>query len=269
MTYYQGTKMMAVTALALAVVLSGCSKKPDDASAQGSASDQTAQGDQQSAQPQSGQQQAKGKRAEGAKGQGWGDQGKGSGQAYTSDRYANQQAAPQVHNYTLDAGSAVVVRTINALSTKTNKVGDKFEATLEQPLVAGDYTIAPKGTTVFGEVSECDPSGKLKGHATLGVRLTAIAMPNGDRIGIQTKSDERVSQGTGKKTAAKVGIGAGIGALIGGLAGGGKGAAIGAASGGALGGGVAYATGGNPAVIPSETVLSFQLAAPVTVTTRN
>jgi hypothetical protein len=94
-------------------------------------------------------------------------------------------------------------------------------------------------------------------------------LPNGDRINIQTSTNERVSKGTGKKTAVKVGIGAGLGALIGGLAGGGKGAAIGAGAGGAAGGGVAYATGGNPAVIPSETVLTFQLAAPVTITSRD
>ncbi len=112
--------------------------------------------------------------------------------------------------------------------------------------------------------TESDPSGRLKGSSSLGVQLTSIALPNGNRVEIQTSTNERVSKGTGKKTGAKVGIGAGIGAVIGALAGGGKGAAIGAGAGGAAGAGVAYATGGNPAVIPSETILTFQLAQPVT-----
>jgi hypothetical protein len=169
----------------------------------------------------------------------------------------------------LDAGSAIVVRTITPLSTKTAKAGDRFEASLEQPLLVGDQTIAPKGTSVFGQVTVSDPSGKLKGSSYLGVQLTAIALPNGDRVSIQTATNERVSQGTGRKTAKKVGIGAGIGAVIGAIAGGGKGAAIGAGAGGAAGGGYAYATGGNPAVIASETVLTFHLTAPMTVTPRN
>jgi hypothetical protein len=162
-----------------------------------------------------------------------------------------------------------VVRSITALSTKTARAGDKFEATLEQPLVVGDQTIAPKGTSVFGQVTVSDPSGRLKGSSYLGVQLTAIAMPNGDRIAIQTSTNERVSKGTGRKTGEKVGVGAGLGAVIGALAGGGKGAAIGAGAGGAAGGGYAYATGGNPAVIPSETVLTFQLTASVTIASRN
>jgi len=267
MMYHKNAKIVAAMLFALAVAVTGCSRKVDNSAAQdpGSAAPDQ-QADAKKSAPRPGA-----KSGDKTQAQGWGDQGQGSGSgpAYKSDRFSQQAAAPQVHNYTLDAGSAIVVRTINALSTKTAKPGDRFEASLEQPLVVGDYTIAPKGTTVFGEVSESDPSGKLKGSSVLAVRLTAIALPNGDRISIQTQTDERVSKGTGKKTAVKVGIGAGIGALIGGLAGGGKGAAIGAGAGGAAGGGYAYATGGNPAVIPSETVLSFRLSAPLTVTSRD
>lgn len=269
MTRHNESKVVAATLLALAVTFTGCSRKTDNSAASDSSTSN----------PQGGEQSESAKKASrehGRKGsekskEGSGDQAqtKDSGPAYATDRFSKQDAAAQVHNYTLDTGTNIVVRTISPLSTKTSKVGDRFDATLEQPLVAGDYTIAPKGTSVLGEVTMSDPSGKLKGSATLGVKLTAIVMPNGDRIAIQTQTDNKTSQGTGKKTAAKVGIGAGIGALIGAIAGGGKGAAIGAGAGGAAGGGYAYATGGNPAVIASETVLTFQLAAPVTVTSRN
>ena len=274
MIHYRYSNIVTATLLALAVAVTGCSRKTENSSAQdsaGTAPDQQAEAKTSSPRAETSSARTERKRAEKAKEQGWGDQAKtkDSGPAYATDRFSKKDAAPQVHNYTLEAGSNIVVRTINALSTKTAKVGDRFEASLEQPLLVGDHTIAPKGTSVFGEVSESDPSGKLKGSATIGVRLTAIALPNGDRISIQTQTDQRTSKGTGKKTAAKVGIGAGIGAIIGAIAGGGKGAAIGAGAGGAAGGGYAYATGGNPALIPSETVLTFQLAAPVTVTSRD
>jgi hypothetical protein len=268
MNHRNYTRLSGAALLTLALAFSGCSRKSDNASSQDSSTN-----------PPGGEQSETAKQASrehGSKGgkkakEGWGDQGKSanSGPAYATDRFSKQPEAPRVQNYTLEAGSKIVVRTITALTTKTAKAGDRFEASLEQPLVVGDYTVAPKGTSAVGQVTVSDPSGKLKGSSLLGVQLTAIVFPNGDRIAIQTGTDEQTSKGTGKKTAAKVGIGAGVGALIGALAGGGKGAAIGAAAGGAAGTGVAYATGGNPAVIPSETVLTFQLSAPVTVTSRN
>ena len=268
MTHRNYTRLSGTALLTLALAFSGCSRKTDNESSQASGTPPPG-GEQSETAKQASREHGR-KGSEKAK-QGWGDQAKSkdSGPAYATDRFSKQPEAPKVQNYTLEAGSKIVVRTVTALTTKTAKAGDRFEATLEQPLMVGDYTVAPKGTSVFGQVTVSDPSGKLKGSSYLGVQLTTIALPNGDPIVIQTATNERISKGTGKKTAEKVGIGAGVGALIGALAGGGKGAAIGAGVGGAAGGGVAYATGGNPAVIPSETVLSFQLAAPVTITSRN
>ena len=62
--------------------------------------------------------------------------------------------------------------------------------------------------------------------------------------------------------------GAAGGAAIGAIAGGGKGAAIGAGAGGAAGAGTVLATRGKPAALPSETRITFRLAAPVTLTER-
>jgi hypothetical protein len=254
-------RLTGAALFALALTFVGCSRKADTVTSQDSGANPPGQ----QASSESGQ-----KGSEKAK-EGGGDQGKttDAGPAHAADQFSKQPEAAKVRNYTLDAGSKIVVRTITALSTKTARAGDPFEASLELPMVAGDHTIAPRGTSVFGQVTVSDPSGKLKGSSYLGVQLTAIALSNGDRIAIQTATNERISKGTGKKTGVKVGIGAGLGALIGALAGGGRGAAIGAGAGGAAGAGVAYATGGNPAVIASESVLTFRLAAPVTVTSRN
>jgi hypothetical protein len=73
---------------------------------------------------------------------------------------------------------------------------------------------------------------------------------------------------TTKKDVARTGIAAGAGAVIGAIAGGGKGAAIGAGVGAAGGTGVAMATRGDPAVIPTETLIQFELTAPATVVLR-
>lgn len=261
MIYLKFTRLTGAALLVLALTTAGCSRRADNESKQDAGANPPDQKDSR----EHGRKGGEKSRAD------RGDQGKAgdSGQGYATDRSNAQPATPQVRNYTLDAGSSIVVRSITALTTKTAKAGDRFEASLEQPLVVGDRTLAPKGTPVYGQVTVSDPSGRLKGSSYLGVQLTAIALPNGDRVAIQTSTTERISKGTGKKTGEKVGIGAGIGAVIGALAGGGKGAAIGAGAGGAAGGGYAYATGGNPAVIASETVLNFQLTAPVTIAARD
>ncbi|WP_321475678.1 hypothetical protein [uncultured Paludibaculum sp.] len=172
---------------------------------------------------------------------------------------------PPPRQFTLDAGTSIPVRTVTALSTKTAAPGDPFEATLTRDLVVDDYVVAARGSTVTGKVTDSDPGGKVKGLASISVALTSITSAGGP-IAIHTQPVGQVAKTSKKKDAAKIGIGAGIGAAIGAIAGGGKGAAIGAGIGGAGGTGVVLATKGNAAVIPSESVLTFRLSAPVTVT---
>lgn len=165
---------------------------------------------------------------------------------------------------TIAAGTPIKIRTLTTLSTKDTKTGDRFTATLAEPLVVEGNVIAPRGSQVEGRVVDSDPGGRVKGVATISVRLTRLRV--GDRnVEIQTGAVARRAHATKRKDAAKVGIGAGIGAAIGAIAGGGEGAAIGAASGGAAGTGVVLATHGDPAVIAAESVLTFKLAEPVTV----
>jgi len=165
---------------------------------------------------------------------------------------------------TIAEGTPIKVRTLTTLSTKDAQAGDRFTATLAEPLVIEGKVVAPHGSQVEGRVVDSDPGGRVKGVATISIRLTQLRV--GDRnIVIETRTIARQAHATKRKDAAKIGIGAGIGAAIGAIAGGGEGAAIGAASGGAAGTGVVLATHGDPAVIRSESVLTFKLTAPVTV----
>jgi hypothetical protein len=157
------------------------------------------------------------------------------------------------------------VRTISTISTKTNKVGESFAATLTESIVEGDWVIAKKGADVEGVIVESDPGGRVKGVATVQVALKRLTLADGRKVAIRTTSVERDAKSSKKKDAAKVGIGAGIGAAIGAIAGGGKGAAIGAGAGGAGGTALVLGTRGDPAVIPSESLLTFTLKAPVEI----
>ncbi len=175
-------------------------------------------------------------------------------------------AAPAPRRATLAAGSALTVRTTNTLSTKTVQSGETFAASLEEPIVQNGWVVAPKGSTVYGKVVNSDPGGRVKGVASMTVRLTELQTADGQRVPINTDTYGVQAKKTTKKDLTKVGIGAGIGAAIGAIAGGGSGAAKGAGAGAGAGTGVVLATRGDPAVIPSESVLTFSLSEPVSIT---
>jgi hypothetical protein len=175
-------------------------------------------------------------------------------------------APPRV--FTIRAGARITIFTAKELSTKTVKDGDLFTASLARPIVDGDWVIAKRGATVQGVVVNSDPGGRVKGRASMTVKLRSLQLTDGRTVDLSTSSYTKEAKSTKKKDAAKIGIGAGIGAAIGAIAGGGKGAAIGAGAGGGAGTGLVLATRGDPAVIPSESQLSFRLKAPITVTKR-
>lgn len=186
-----------------------------------------------------------------------------------SSSSAPSQAAPTPappRSVTLEAGTALKVRTTSTISTKSHKAGDTFAASLEEPLVQGRFVIAPKGSTVEGKILESDPGGRVSGVAHITVALDSVETADGKTLSLTTNPIRIEAQTTAKKDATKVGIATGIGAAIGAIAGGGKGAGIGAASGAAAGTGVVLATRGDAAEIPSESVLDFQLSSPVAVT---
>ncbi len=165
---------------------------------------------------------------------------------------------------TVAEGTELSVRTVQTLSTKTAENGQRFEATLREPLIVGNYVVAPKGARAYGVVANSDDGGRVKGRASLTVKLISLEV-GGQEADVTTSSVTHVAKGTKKEDAVKVGVGSGIGAAIGAIAGGGKGAAIGAGVGAGAGTGVVLATKGDPAVIPSETSLTFRLTAPLTV----
>ncbi|MFN7934570.1 MAG: hypothetical protein U0R19_14660 [Bryobacteraceae bacterium] len=158
----------------------------------------------------------------------------------------------------LDAGTNIRVRSTTALSTKNNAAGDAFHGSLDAPLTVDGKVVAEKGARVQGVVANSDPGGRVKGVASISVRLTSIETDKGP-VAVRTSTVTHQARTTKKNDAIKVGIGSGIGAAIGAIAGGGKGAAIGAGAGAGAGTGVVLATRGEPAVVPAESVLSFRL----------
>ncbi len=175
-------------------------------------------------------------------------------------------AAQQPHVVTLPAGTTLTVRLRETLNSDRASSGDAFQATLEAPVVAEGFIIAERQSKVLGQVVQSTRAGRVKGLANLTLDVSEINTTDGQRVAVQTDSYEKWSNSSAKGDTAKVATGAALGAIIGAIAGGGKGAAIGAGAGGAAGTGVALGTRGASASIPSESVITFRLARPVTIT---
>ena len=253
-----------------------CSNKAENSNAAGSSQSSGNQAPQQGspASPQSGQPAAAQSPDAGGGQPATGAQSAAGGSAPAGAAPSTPEAAPPPppppppRTFTLAAGRKLSVFTTSALSTKSNKTGESFVATLAQPIADGDWLIAPKGATVEGTITNSDPGGRVKGVASIAVALTRITLADGRKVAISTSVYGKKARTTKKKDALKIGGGAGIGAAIGAIAGGGKGAAIGAAVGGGAGTGVVLATRGDPAVIPAESRLTFSLRTPITITQR-
>ena len=177
-----------------------------------------------------------------------------------------QPPAPEPHVVELAAGTQLVIRLGETLSTDHNYSGDTFRGTLDQRIVRNGFIIAEKGSSVLGRIVESDKAGRVRGTSQLNLTLTEINTTDRQRIQVQTNSVEKRGQTSTGSDTAKIAGGAALGALIGALGGGGKGAAIGAGAGGAAGTGVVLATRGKAAVLPSESILNFELSSPVTIT---
>lgn len=165
---------------------------------------------------------------------------------------------------TISGGTAIHVRLDNSLSTKENRPGDEFTATVSEPLEVEGRTVIPQGARARGRIVEARESGRLKGKARMDLELTSIEV-NGNSYAIQTADARRHSGNHKKRDWYTIGGGAAGGAVIGAIAGGGEGALIGGPIG--AGAGLTYAlmTGKKDVRLPAETRLTFKLAQPVTI----
>jgi len=177
----------------------------------------------------------------------------------------NQPVPPQT--LTLPAGTIIRVRVDDWISSDRNIEGDSFGAALDQPIVVSGWVVARRGQAQTGRVSTVKKGGH--GTSQLGIELPDLTLVDGQQLPIRTQLSQTSGGSSQGRNAATVGTTTGIGALIGAIAGGGTGAAIGAGIGATAGIAGVMSTPGKLAVISPETVLSFRLQEPVTVSTEN
>jgi len=141
-------------------------------------------------------------------------------------------------------GTNLKIRLEDTLSSKDSRVGDRFTATVLDPVRFNEGTVT-------GHISSIQKSGKVKGRTSMNLAFDSVHLRdgrNGTLHGYVTRvygsgsgnadSEGGVESGSRtKQTVKRAGIGAAGGAILGAIVGGGKGAAIGLLLGGAGGAG--------------------------------
>jgi len=192
----------------------------------------------------------------------------GGYQATVPPAYRNP--APVVpSSLTLPAGTWLTVRTTNPLSTDHNQVGDAFSAVLTEPIVVNGFVVARRGQTIQGRVSTSEKAGRVSGTSKLGLELTQVSLVDGQQITLHSQMVTRDGGTSFGRDATAIGATTAAGAAIGAGVNGGVGAGVGAAGGLVVSTLGVLLTRGKPAVIYPETVLTFKVLDPITISTAN
>ena len=177
-------------------------------------------------------------------------------------------------------GTEFRIKVLGTLSTRSSKVGDRFDAEVVEDILSGQNTAIPEGTEVRGSVTHVKRAGRIAGRAQMTIALEELLFEDGSTLPIdarlvsieehnvgKVKDDgSTVEAGGSKKEDLKnVGTAAAIGTIIGILGGGRRGGKVGAGTGAAGGLAGVLITRGRDVLILSETEMVVRLKRPLVV----
>jgi hypothetical protein len=158
------------------------------------------------------------------------------------------------------AGTRILLRTKNSLSTSNARIGDSFYAIVDYPVIIDKKVVIPADSLIRGIVADVQQGGRVRGRAQITINLEQLMLING----IQKPIDAEILSVDARAEAASVQRGGRIqapgtvredarvlvdtgsqGAFIGAIAGGGKGLAIGSAAGALAGLAIVLSTRGH------------------------
>jgi hypothetical protein len=174
-------------------------------------------------------------------------------------------------DFVLPSGETVVAVLDDLVSSATTREGDRFTATVRQPL---QY----EGATIEGHVSNIQRSGRVTGRSQMTLNFDSIRLRDGrsyrfagilesvrsiqgETVRVDNEGSVRDDSQT-NKTVQRAAIGTAVGAIIGAIAGGGKGAAIGAIVGAGGGAGSVYVQGRDDIELSRGTELTIRSTGP-------
>lgn len=189
--------------------------------------------------------------------------------AQTNAPVAGQAGAP------VPAGTVLMVRLETTLATFSNRPGDPFRGSINQPVMAHGQMLIPAGAVVEGRVTKVSEPRRISGRPTIGILPEAVIFPNGQRYYLDATltdtdipgtdvNDEGQFKGSGHDRHDTLESGGGVagGMLIGGLIGGPPGILVGGLIGAGSGTGFWLAKH-RSAILPAGTELTLELNRPI------
>jgi hypothetical protein len=160
----------------------------------------------------------------------------------------------------LPAGTEFTVRLGDELSSKTARVEDRFEATVDVPVRGEGGAFLPAGTALRGIVRSVDRAERLSKAGRLDLDFYALFL-GPTRVDVRARVVQiGPHQKKGASPEKKAGIGGALGGVLGAILSGGAGAVVGVVTGGA---GAVLATRGEEVVLPPGTRLTVRLDQPL------
>jgi len=77
---------------------------------------------------------------------------------------------------TMPAGTPFKIRTTVGIDTDRNRVGDVFDAILDENLVYDNRIVVPRGVTIKGRIAYAKEAGRLTGQSQLILELTELVI---------------------------------------------------------------------------------------------
>lgn len=166
------------------------------------------------------------------------------------------EAKPTTGPATLPVGTPLRIKMDKSLNTRQNKTGQRFTATLEANLMAGDIIVAPRGAVIHGVLANVKSAGRIAGSAEMSLVLTEI-MINDSLVSISTLPSNGKGPNAAADTVGKTARAAAIGGLIDG--------SDGAKTGAKVGVGAALLTKNSDIKVEQGALLDFALDKPLEV----
>ena len=171
---------------------------------------------------------------------------------------------------TIPAGTQLALRSNSEVCTNTNKVGDKFTATLNEAVVGSNGATIPAGATVTLTVTRLDRSENVNDPIRMEFAVNSVSFGGKQYAldaSVSSAAVDRVRNQPKSADAKKVLGGAAVGAIAGQVLGKNtKGTVIGAAAGAAAGAATAAATANYEGCVRAGGNIVVTLSGPVQVT---
>jgi len=169
----------------------------------------------------------------------------------------------------ISAGSTLNLASNSRVCTNTNRVGQRFTATVSETVTGSNGSTIPAGATANVEITELKRSENVNDKVVMGFRVVSVSF-GGRTYPVSATTSyaavDRVKNQPQSKDVQKVVGGAAIGAILGQVIGHStKGTVIGAAAGAAAGNAAAAATSNYEGCVPDGGRITISLDSPVQV----